>query len=66
MDNNYFGLKKQESKSDSEPAFNLMSETVEVLRMSMQQMSKVVEDRAGLILGDLVDPLDMFISSIEE
>jgi len=29
-------------------------------------MSKLVDDRASLILGDLVDPLDMFISDIDQ
>lgn len=67
VDNNYFGfnLKKDKAK-EFEKAFNPMSETVECLKAGLLNLTVIVEDRVSLITGDLIEPLEMYISHHEQ
>lgn len=71
MDNNYFSSYKkasnhkyedEEINSSSMTIPHAMSLAIEQMKLTMIQQHKIIEERVNLITGDLVEPLEMYIS----
>jgi hypothetical protein len=68
LDNNYFSSMKKGSSHKNEDEENhslsiphAMSLAIEQMKLTMIQQHKIIEERINLIVGDLVEPLEMYI-----
>lgn len=70
MDHNYFGMGKQQLKQkkedEKENTFNPMSEALDCLSYGVDQIVKIAQERVTLIAGDLIEPLDLYITHHEQ
>jgi hypothetical protein len=68
LDNNYFAqYKKNNGKEREEDEIqsqipHAMSLAIEQLKCTINQQNQLILDRVNLVLGDLVEPLEMYIS----